>query len=149
MKRMMGRGYTNQTLIEEAFIDRVINRVVPGQRAQLMALDLMQKIYQIEIFDHLIDSKTLEVYLNQLDGDANARDLAFLRGSLLDEDPEWVLGFIEQEGINKLVCAVDRVYNEKQRKNNDGVYQIYIVALECLEAIMDKPAVPELEINPG
>lgn len=124
MKRMMGRGYTNTNLIEEAFVDRVINRVVPGQREQLMALDLMQKIYQIEIFDHLIDSKTLEVYLTQLDGDANARDLAFLRGSLLDEDPEWVLGFIEQDGIQKLVYAVDRVYNEKQRKNNDGVYQV-------------------------
>ena len=47
MKRMMGRGYTNTNLIEEAFVDRVINRVVPGQREQLMALDLMQKIYQM------------------------------------------------------------------------------------------------------
>ena len=77
-----------------------------------------------EIFDHLIESKTMEVYLNQLDGDASARDLAFLRGSLLDEDPEWVLGFIEQDGIKKLVGAVDRVYNEKLRKNNEGVYQV-------------------------
>jgi len=140
MTRMIGKGYNNVEAVKDAFEKIVVKRLVPEQRTAVRQLNHKMMLEKLDMYNELISEKTVEDYLQSLKKEyVAATDLAFLNGALQDEKPEFVAYFVEEQGVQLIISAAT-----SQRKSAK-VYQVFIVALECLESIIDKPKTPEVE----